>query len=348
MSEEDKRHRPLRPISGLGPHGEFATTVDELRISSKAAERAASARFSVALVLHTMSNDWARLQIRGIRDVLQRYGAELTRVVEGSFRRERQAEILDDVLSMEPDAVISVPVGVEWVADALRRVGKAHVKLVLMDNVPAGMVAERDYASVISCDNFGNGEVAAEVLRPFVPLGGRALIVGYNVDFYVTNERELGFRRWMRENRPDVSIERLHFSQPEEAGTVVHRFLSQGGQADAIFVVWDEPALLVMDAIKAAGMNIPITTVDLGTAVAFEIARGGLIKGVGATLAYDQGVAEATATIMALTGDEPPPTWVALPAQPITRETMIAGYEAVWHEPTPRELVEALRSSEPK
>ena len=343
MSNDAGPTRGLRPISGLGPHGEFATPMDELQISAETAARAVNEKYSVVLVLHTMSNDWARLQIRGIRDVLLRYGADLTRVVEGSFRHERQAEILDDVLRTEPDAIISVPVGIEWVADALRRVGSSDVKLVLMDNVPTGMVAERDYASVISCDNFGNGEVAAEVLSEYVPANGRAVVVGYNVDFYVTNERELGFRRWMRANRSDVMIERLHFSQPEEAGSVVHRFLSEGRTTDAIFVVWDEPALLVMDAVKAAGLTIPISTVDLGTAVAFEIARGGAIKGVGATLAYDQGVAEATATIMALAGEEPPPSWVVLPAQPITRNTVIAGYEAVWHEPAPRELVEALR-----
>jgi ribose transport system substrate-binding protein len=274
--------------------------------------------------------------------VLQRYGSDLSQVVECSFQRERQAEAIDAVLALAPDAIISVPVGIEWVADALRRVGKADVKLVLMDNVPAGMVAERDYASVISCDNFGNGEVAAEVLHDYLPRGGRALVVGYNVDFYVTNERELGFRRWMSENRPDVTIERMHFSQPEEAGSVVSGFLARGGSTDAIFVVWDEPALLVMEAVKAAGLDIPIATVDLGSSVALEIARGGLFKGVGATLAYDQGVAEAMATIMALAGEEPP-TWVVLPAQPITRDTIIEGYEAVWHRPAPRELVEARR-----
>ena len=345
MSQDSGLTRKPRSISGLGPHGEFATTMDQLHISPGAADRAARASFSVVLVLHTMSNDWAKLQIQGIRDVLHRYGADLARVVECSFQRERQAEIIDAVLSLEPDAIISVPVGIEWVADALRRVGKAEVKLVLMDNVPAGMVAERDYASVISCDNFGNGEVAAEVLRDYIPPNGRALVVGYNLDFYVTNERELGFRKWMGENRPDVAIERLHFSQPDEAGSVVTEFLSDGGTADAIFVVWDDPALLVMEAVRASGLDVPIATVDLGSAVALEIARGGLIKGVGATLAYDQGVAEATATIMALAGDEPPAAWVALPALSITRATIVEGYEAVWRQPAPPELIEALRDS---
>ena len=276
--------------------------------------------------------------------MLHLYGSDLTRVVECSFERERQAATIDAVLDLAPDAIISVPVGIEWVADALRRVGGTHVKLVLLDNVPTGMVAERDYASVISCDNFGNGEVAAEVLDDYIPLGGRALVVGYNIDFYVTNEREFGFRRWMSAHRPDVAIERLHFSQPEEAGSVVGGFLARGETADAMFVVWDEPALLVMEAVKSVGLTIPIATVDLGSSIALEIARGGLIKGVGATLAYDQGVAAATATIMALAGDEPPPTWVVLPAQSITRTTIIEGYEAVWHQAAPAELHEALRS----
>jgi len=67
--------------------------------------------------------------------------------------------------------------------------------LVLMDNAPLGMVARRDYVSVVSADNFGNGEIAAEILADHIPDGGTACIVGYSADFYVTNERDLGFRK---------------------------------------------------------------------------------------------------------------------------------------------------------
>ncbi len=145
-----------------------------------------------------------------------------------------------------------------------------------MDNAPIGMVAHRDYACVISADNFGNGEVAAEVLAQHIPSGGRVIVLGYDIDFYVTNERELGFRRWVRENRPDVTITRAEFEQPEDAGSVVRDLIAADDVIDALFVVWDEPALLAAEAVRQAGRSIPMSTVDLGNGVALEIASDGM------------------------------------------------------------------------
>lgn len=121
------------------------------------------------------------------------------------------------------------------------------------------------------------------------------------------------------------------------------RSIEAGDQADAVFVVWDEPALLVSAALREAGRSTPIVTVDLGRGVAHEISSGGLIKGGGAQLPYDQGVAEAMAAIMALAGDEPPP-WVALPALAVSRENIAEAYEAVWHRAAPSELGNSSRS----
>ena len=87
-------------------------------------------------------------------------------------------------------------------------------------------------------------------------------------------------------------------------------------------------------------------TVDLGNEAAAEIARGGLIKGVGAQMPYDLGVAEATAAIMALVGADTP-AWVALPAVPVTRENVLEAYEAVWHRPAPPALQRAFAGGEP-
>ena len=76
---------------------------------------------------------------------------------------------------------------------------------------------------------------------------------------------------------------------------------------DGLFVVWDVPAMHVVRALRAVGTSVPITTIDLGNDVAIELALGDLVKGVGAQQPYDLGFAEATAMIMALVDEEPPP-----------------------------------------
>ena len=67
--------------------------------------------------------------------------------------------------------------------------------------------------------------------------------------------------------------------------------------------------------------------------------------GVGAQMPYDLGVAEATATIMALVGAEPPP-WVALPALSVTRRNVVEAYETVWHQPAPADLRAACEATD--
>ncbi len=333
-----------RPISGLGPHGEFAAPADQLRLSAEATEIAAGREFSVALALHSGRSDWSRLQEAGIRETLERHGSRLSRVVECGFEPHQQSTAMQELLESRPDAIISIPVGSLGSGEVHRRIAEAEIKLVVMDNAPVGMVARKDYASVVSADNFGNGEIAASILADHVPENGRVTVVGYGVDFPVTNERELGFRKEMGEERPDVTIGRVEFKDPHAAGELVALGLDVDDPPDAVFVVWDEPALLVSQALSAAGVSTPIATVDLGQGVADEIARGGLIVGGGAQLPFDQGVAEATAAIMALAGDEPPP-WIALPALAVTRGNIADAYRAVWHAELPDSIRKYLDES---
>jgi ribose transport system substrate-binding protein len=312
-----------------------------MRLSEAAAARVAAARFGVAVVLHTGHSDWSKLQVAGIRSALEGYGSDLVRVVECGFGPDQQIEAMQALLKEPPDAIISIPVDSLKAGDVHRRIAEAKIKLVLMDNAPVGMVARKDYVSVVSADNFGNGEIAAGLLAKEVPTGGRVTVVGYGVDFPVTNERELGFRRWLGEQRPDVTIERVKFDEPDQAGEVVAGHLKTVERPDAVFVVWDEPALLVSSALTAAGYAIPIATVDLGHGAALEIARGGLILGGGAQLPFDQGMAEATAAIMALAGDEPP-RWIALPALEVRRDNITEAYRSVWHHEAPADIRDAV------
>jgi ribose transport system substrate-binding protein len=331
-------------VAGLGPHGESAASVDQLAVSDADAARARAAGFTVAVVIHTTSSDWSRQQIAGISDTLGRYGATLIDVVDCGFRAQNQIDALNALIARAPDAIISIPLDNLRTADAHRQVTEAGIKLVLMDNVPIGMIAGKHYVCVISADNFGNGQVAASILSPHVRARGTVGIVGFGVDFFVTNEREIGFRKWMKEYRPDVTLRLSEFLDVETAGAVVVESLARYPDVDALFVAWDEPAIRVVRALHAIGRDIPIITVDLGNEAAAEIARGGLIKGVGAQMPYDLGVAEATAAIMALVGAETP-AWVALPAVPVTRDNVLEAYEAVWHRPAPPTLRRAFKTA---
>ena len=331
----------LASVAGLGPHGEFPAPADQLHVSGANEARARASGFRVAVVLHTTTSDWSRQQLEGITLTLRDFGASVSEVIDCDFRVERQVAALEDLAASRPDGVISIPLDNLRTADAHRKLADAGVRLVLMDNAPVGMLARRHYVSVVSQDNFGLGQVAAELLSAHVPLEGIIGIVGFGRDFYVTTEREIAFRKWVSEHRPDVTIRAAQFADPVAAGDVAMHLLDGTPLIDGLFVVWDVPTMHVVRALRAARMTVPITTIDLGNDVALELGVGDLIKGIGAQQPFDLGVAEATATIMALVDEEPPP-WIVIPALSVNRANVRKSYETVWHAPAPPTLLRAL------
>lgn len=331
-------------IAGLGPHGEKAAPPERLALSEAEADIARDRRFTAAVVLHSASSDWARQQLSGIVATLGRYSAAVVEVVYCGFKFAAQVEALARLTRERVDAIISIPVGNTAVADAHRNVARAGTKLILMDNAPTGLLPGNDYACVVSADNFGLGQMAASLLSPHIPRSGSVGILAHGVDFFVTNEREIAFRKWMEAERPDITLRQTKFSTVEQASRATGNLLDADPELSGLFAVWDEPAMRAVGVLRSRSRLLPMTTIDLGNAVAIELAGGEVLKGIGAQQPYDQGVAVAMATIMALVGGQPPP-WIALPGLAVTQDDVIETYQVVWHSPAPAELIRARRFS---
>jgi ribose transport system substrate-binding protein len=321
------------PISGLGPHGEIAQSPDRLRISAEDAERARQGKFRVAVVLHTTKSDWAKQHLVGIAKTLGDHGAAIIEVVDCNFNAAIQNSSFERLIQSKPDAIISLPVGNTIMAEAYRKASKAGIKLILLDNVPTGLLPGRDYVSLISADNFGLGQIGAELLSPHVAADAEVGILSYRKDFYATNEREIAFRRWIETKRPDLIVRQGEFNEPSQAGETLKQLLERHPNLSGVFAVWDEAAISALAMMQANGKALPMTTVDLG--------EGTIMKGVGSQRPYDQGVAAARATLLSLIGSQPPP-WLALPGLAVSRENIIESYQVIWHMPPPPELVKAV------
>ncbi len=325
-------------ITGLGPHGERAAAPDQLTLSDTDAEVARSKRFTAAVVLHTTASDWAKQQLAGIVATLGRFSAAVIDVVDCGFEADAQIDALTRLTAEAPHAIISIPIGNTAVAAAHRSVARAGIKLVLMDNTPTGLLPGTDYACVVSADNFGLGQIGASLLSPHIPPGGTVGILAYGVDFFVTNEREIAFIKWIESERPDIVLKQARFPTVEQAGEATDALLADERDLAGLFVVWDEPAMRAIGVLRKRSISLPTATVDLGNEAALELARGDFLKGVGAQQPYDQGVAVAKATILSLIGRQPPP-WVALPGLAVTVKNVIESYQVVWHAPAPPELI---------
>ncbi len=331
-------------IAGLGPHGERAVPAGQVHLTESEAAEARARRFTVAVVLHTTTSDWSKQELAGIAATLGHYSAAVVEVVDCNFDIDLQIAALARLALRPLDAIISIPIGNTRVAAAHRDLTQSGRKLVLLDNAPTGMLPGTDYASVVSTDNFGLGQSCASMLSAYIPANGVAGILGYGTDFFATHEREIAFRKWMSIHRPDVALVRERFAELDGAGQAALAMMDKTPGLSGIFAVWDVPAIKAVWALAERGLEVPITTVDLGNDVALEMARHGMIKGVGAQLPYDQGSAAARVTIAALLGLQVPP-WVALAGREVRPFDVIEAYQVVWHMPAPKIMIDSVRTT---
>jgi ribose transport system substrate-binding protein len=332
-------------VLGTGPKGEaptppigFELTYDEL-----ATIRTMNAK--AAIVMHYGENDWSQAQIAGLKAQFAEMGIEVIAVTDAGFDPEKQVRDIESVLAQKPDIIVSIPTDPIATAPAYRQAASQGVKLVFMDNVPDGLGPGADYVSVVSADNYGNGVVSAHLMAQALEGRGTVGVVFHEADFFVTRQRHQAFSQTIEENYPDIEIvAEQGLAGPDFAGdaqNLAAAMLADHSDLSGIWAVWDVPAEGVIAAAHTAGRNdLAITTVDLGLNVALELARGGLVCGVGAQRPFDQGIYEAELAAYGLLGKQAP-AYVALPALPVSKVGVLEAWESVYHRPPPQELLNA-------
>jgi len=326
-------------IEGLGPHGERASAPERVLLLPEDMARAQAAGFRVAIVLHTTASDWSKQQLAGIIGTLGDCGVAVIEVVDCSFNPEAQIEAIDRLIREAPDAIISLPVTNAKVADAHARISAAGIKLVLLDNAPTGLLPGKNYVSLISADNFGLGKMAAEGLAPHLAHGAEVGVLGYEADFFATNEREIAFVKWMRINRPDTKLHVARFPTIAEAAQTTSDLMAKYPTISGYFAVWDTPAISAANALKSLNKPIPMATVDLGKDAAISLAAGGPIVTIAAQQPFRQGQIAASTTVTALL-NRLTPAWVALPGVSVTPANVVECFQTIWRVPAPREVLQ--------
>jgi len=269
-----------------------------------------------------------------------------TTLFRSGFDPEKQVRDIEGLLvGNRPDIIVSIPTDPVATAPAYRQAASLGIKLVFMDNVPDGMTPSADYLSVVSADNFGSGVASAHLMAQALEGRGQVGVVSHKADFFVTRQRHEAFTETIAEHYPEIEIVEVGgVSGPnfvEDARTLASAMLVAHRDLSGIWAVWDVPAEGVIAAARAAGRHdLVITTVDLGLNVAVELARGGLVFGVAAQRPFDQGVYEAELAAYGLLDKNAPP-YVALPALPVTRVSVLEAWESVYHKPPPAALIEA-------
>lgn len=325
-------------ITGLGPHGEHAAAPEHVLLLPDDKTRARAAALRVAIILHTTESDWARHLIAGLISTLGEFGVAAIDVVDCHFMPHIQIEALNRLIREMPDAIISLPVANAAVASAHARVSAAGIKLILLDNVPTGLLPGKNYVSLVSADNFGLGKLAAEGLAPHLPTGANIGLLGYKSDFFATNEREIAFVKWMRIHRADLNLQVARFPSPSDAAQIARDLLDKTPDLAGFFVAWDTPAIAVAEMLIETERMLPISTVDLGRKATINLSAGGPIVAIAAQQPYRQGQTASMTTVSALL-NLTTPIWVALPGLAVTPKNVVECFQEIWQMPAPREVL---------
>jgi ribose transport system substrate-binding protein len=333
------------PVLSTGPHGEKPTSASAVVLTSAEIAQVKAKNATAAIVLHYGGNDWSTAQVAGLKFEFAKLGIRVIAVTDANFKPDKQVTDIETVLVKKPSIIVSIPTDPVATAAAYKKAAAAGVKLVFMDNVPNGMKAGKDYISVVSADNYGNGVASANLMCK--SLGGKGSIgaVYHGADFFVTKQRWQGFRTTIAKSCPGLKIVvSKGISGPDFAGdadTAASAMLTRYPTLNGIWAVWDVPAEGVMSAARAAGRSdLVIATEDLGKNVAVELARKGLVRGLGAQRPFDQGTTEAKLAAYGLLGKKAP-IYVALPALPVTHANVLQAWRQVYHASAPSEVKSA-------
>jgi ribose transport system substrate-binding protein len=322
-------------VLSKGPNGETPTPASSVTLTGEEMTKIKDMKATAAIVMHYGGNDWSRAQVAGLKDQFAAMGIEVIAVTDAGFKPEKQVADIETVMAQNPSIIVSVPTDPAATAGAYLAAAAKGVKIVFMENVPPGMKVGKDYVSVVSADNYGNGVAAAHLMAKALDGKGDIGLIFHAADFFVTKQRYVAFKKTIADFYPDIKIvAEQGIGGPDftgDADKAASAILTSNPNINGIWAVWDVPAEGVISAARTAGRDdLIITTIDLGENVAINMASGGFVKGLGAQRPFDQGVNEALLAGYGLIGKQAP-EFVALPALPVTKDNLLEAWKTVYH-----------------
>ena len=331
-------------VYSSGPYGEKAASMTAANMTAAQIARVRSMHATAAIALHYGGNDWSTAQVDGLEHEFAALGIKVIGVTDANIKPDKQVSDIQTLLTKKPTIMVSIPTDPVATAGAYKAAEAQGVKLVFMDNVPSGMRPGKDYVSVVSADNCGNGIASAYLLAQKLHEQGKIGLIYHAADFFVTKQRYTCFKRTIQQYPGIQILQEQGIAGPDFAGqadSVASAMVTRYPTLNAIWAVWDVPAEGVVSALRAAGRpNIAVATEDLGLNVAVDMAKGQFVTGLGAQRPFDQGTTEAKLAALSLLHVKVP-GYVALPALPVTHSNVMSAWQAVYHHSAPSALVSA-------
>lgn len=326
------------------PHGVPASSANIFHFTSAEIATLKAGHYTAAIAMHVGNAAWPELQIKGISTTLAKFGIKVVAETDANGVASTQVTQLGTLIARKPTAIFSIPVDPVSEASTYKQISKAGIKLVLLDNVPSGLRPGKQYVTVVSADNGGNGYFAAEQLYKAAGCGPIGWI-GLDYYFPVVNARDTAAAGVLNSKCPGQTRYTQNLSNlvTTNALPIASALLTQHPDIKGFWAAWNSIAEEIVSAEESAGVKIPIATTDLDATSGLEMAQG-YIVGIGGQQPYAQGVAEADALAYNLLGKSVPP-FIELPTVPVTLEDMIPAYKIINGTNPPATVIAAVKAA---
>jgi ribose transport system substrate-binding protein len=330
------------PVSAAGPNGEEVTFADQISLTDEDVAAVKEGGYTAAMVWHENTDDLARALTQGAQEEFDRLGIDVVAVTDGQFNAAKQMNDIETVLALNPDAILSLPIDPVATANAYRTAVDRGVILSLVANVPEGFKLGTDYVGAGAADEAQQGVLAACILGTSLNGKGNVAMIPFDANFWATNQRDDAFRATIEEKFPDIKIVvESGFTDPAKTQEIAAALIGQQ-QLDGIYVSYAQAAEGVLSAIRAAGQdNIKLSTVDLSTVMALDMASGGPTVGLVSSNSIEVGKRAADVTALGLLG-KPGPAYYVVPSVWADKENILDVWKKNFGADAPQEIQDAV------
>lgn len=328
-----------------GQRGEPGFPAADLKLTDEQIEKVRAGKFTVAISMGWLGDDWASQQLIGLKETFEKLGIEVVAETNANWDDAKQIADLETIAVLKPDLLVSIPLNGQTTAQAYKAIEEAGTKVVFIDQAVEGMNPGEDYAAIISSDNLALGMYLADALAESLGGKGDVAAMYFANDFYVTNLRYEGFIARVMAKYPDINVvAAVGHNNPNKGQEVADGVLARYPTLNGMYASWSIPAMGAVTSATVAGRtpdDFKIVNENFDQIVALNMAQDGFIAGISSQRPYDQGVAEATVGALALLGEETP-SYVVVPPLKVTRANLPDAYKTIYRIDLPAEMSDAL------
>ncbi len=330
----------VQPIEGVGPNGETPIGLAELEamVSEEIGNKVKEGGFTAAVSLHTTAQDWSTLQIRGIEEILNKYGVEILTITDAELDVEKQISDYETIIDLKPDLMICFVLDKDAAAPVLQKAVDAGIKLSFIDAIPTGFEHGVDYAGMGTANDYVNGKASARKLAEEIGGEGQVAVMKYKASLYHVDQRYEGAMDAFAEFPGIEVVDEQGFLTPDEAATITENLLVAHPDLKGIWYFVDGGAMAGAGVIQNLDKDVKVAGVDLSVDSAYALVQGDTLVAIGGQHPYDQGKAEALIGILALAGEEAPP-YVMVPGELVTAESMERSWNRIMRTEMPEDLM---------